>query len=109
MIPPKNISDCPVAATINLIGSKWKLFILRDLSGGVRRFGELRKNLDGISQRVLTQNLREMEADGLVCRRVFAEVPPRVEYSLTELGLSLQPLILAMAAWGSAYQKRFKP
>ena len=84
MIPKKNIQNCPVAVTVNIIGSKWKLLILRDLLSGTRRFGELRKSLEGISQRVLTQSLRDLEADGIVSRKVYAEVPPRVEYSLNE-------------------------
>lgn len=104
MISNKNFSDCPVATTINLIGNKWKLLIIRDLLGGTKRFGELRKNLEGISQRVLTENLRDLEKDGLLDRRVFAEVPPRVEYSLNETGLSLQPIIAAMANWGIKYK-----
>ena len=90
MISNKKILDCPVATTINLIGNKWKLLIIRDLLGGTKRFGELRKSLPGISQRVLTENLRALENDGLLERKVFAEVPPRVEYSLNKTGLSLQ-------------------
>lgn len=105
VISNKNNLSCPVATTINLIGNKWKLLIVRDLLNGTRRFGELRKSLDGISQRVLTENLRALENDGLIRREVFAEVPPRVEYSLNELGQSLLPVIGAMAEWGKAYQK----
>lgn len=105
MISNKKILDCPVATTINLIGNKWKLLIIRDLLASTRRFGELRKNLEGISQRVLTQNLRELENDGLVKRKVYAEVPPRVEYSLNELGRSLLPIISTMADWGNNYKK----
>lgn len=104
MILNKKILDCPVATTINLIGNKWKLLIVRDLLGGTRRFGELRKSLEGISQRVLTENLRGLENDGLITRKVFAEVPPRVEYSLNETGLSLRPIIAAMADWGTKYK-----
>ncbi len=104
MLPDKKILDCPVATTVNLIGNKWKLMIIRDLIGGTRRFGELRKSLTGISQRVLTQNLRELEADGLLDRKVFAEVPPRVEYSLNKTGRSLQPVIDALADWGTKYK-----
>ena len=104
MISNKKILDCPVATTINLIGNKWKLLIIRDLLASTRRFGELRKNLEGISQRVLTQNLRELENDGLIKRKVYAEVPPRVEYSLNELGRSL-PIISTMADWGNNYKK----
>ena len=104
MISNKKVLDCPVATTINLIGNKWKLLIIRDLLGGTKRFGELRKSLTGISQRVLTENLRSMESDGLLERKVFAEVPPRVEYSLTKTGLSLQPVITSMAEWGTKYK-----
>lgn len=106
MIPAKNDLTCPVAATINLIGNKWKLFIIRDLLSGTKRFGELRKSIAPISQKVLTQNLREMEQDGLIQRQVFAEVPPKVEYTLNTLGTSLKPIILAMAAWGTKYQQQ---
>ena len=105
MISNKKILDCPVATTINLIGNKWKLLIIRDLLASTRRFGELRKNLEGISQRVLTQNLRELENDGLIKRKVYAEVPPRVEYSLNELERSLLPIISTMANWGNNYKK----
>lgn len=104
MISNKKILDCPVATTINLIGNKWKLLIIRDLLGGTKRFGELRKSLPGISQRVLTENLRALENDGLLERKVFAEVPPRVEYSLNKTGLSLQNIISAMAEWGTKYK-----
>ncbi len=104
MISNKKILDCPVATTINLIGNKWKLLIIRDLLSGTKRFGELRKSLSGISQRVLTENLRDLENDGLVDRKVYAEVPPRVEYSLNQTGVSLQPIISAMAEWGTKYK-----
>lgn len=104
MISNKKNLDCPVATTINLIGNKWKLLIIRDLLNGTRRFGELRKSLTGISQRVLTENLRELETDGLLNRKVFAEVPPRVEYSLNDTGLSLKPIIETMAEWGTKYK-----
>lgn len=104
MLPNEKIMDCPVATTINLIGNKWKLLIIRDLTGGKKRFGELRKSLTGISQRVLTQNLRELESDGLIDRAVYAEVPPRVEYSLNAMGMSLKPVIDSMADWGTRYK-----
>ena len=104
MISKDKIWECPVATTINLIGNKWKLLIIRDLLGGTKRFGELRKSLTGISQRVLTENLRALENDGLLERKVFAEVPPRVEYSLNKTGLSLQPVINSMAEWGTKYK-----
>ena len=109
VISNKKIMDCPVATTINLIGNKWKLLIIRDLLGGTKRFGELRKSLTGISQRVLTENLRDLEKDGLVNRKVYAEVPPKVEYSLNETGLSLSPIINAMAEWGINYKKDTQP
>ena len=104
VISNKKNLDCPVATTISLIGNKWKLLIVRDLLGGTKRFGELRKSLTGISQRVLTENLRNLESDGLLDRRVYAEVPPRVEYSLNKAGLSLRPVIMAMAEWGTKYK-----
>lgn len=104
MFPNEKMTDCPVATTINLIGNKWKLLIIRDLTGGKKRFGELRKSLTGISQRVLTQNLRELESDGLIDRAVYAEVPPRVEYSLNVTGMSLKPVIDSMADWGTRYK-----
>ena len=104
VISNKKNLECPVATTINLIGNKWKLLIIRDLLNGTKRFGELRKSLTGISQRVLTENLRELETDGLLNRKVFAEVPPRVEYSLNDTGLSLKPIIETMADWGTKYK-----
>lgn len=97
---------CPIATTVGLIGNKWKLLIIRDLLDGTRRFGELRKSVAGISQKVLTDNLRTMEADGLLVRKVYAEVPPRVEYTLSELGYSLQPVLGSMSDWGVMYKKR---
>ena len=96
---------CPVATTVSLIGSKWKLLILRNLMARPWRFNELKKDLDGISQKVLTDSLRSMEADGLVTRTVYPEVPPRVEYALSELGESMRPIIDCMAAWGTAYKE----
>ncbi len=100
----KTLPACPVETTLTLIGSKWKVLILRDLMPGTKRFGELRRSIGGVSQKVLTAQLRDMEACGLVDRRVYAEVPPRVEYSLTELGRSLRPILDAMWAWGEAYK-----
>ena len=100
----KTLPACPVETTLMLIGSKWKVLILRDLMPGTKRFGELRRSIGSVSQKVLTAQLRDMEACGLVDRRVYAEVPPRVEYSLTELGRSLQPILDAMWAWGEAYK-----
>lgn len=98
---------CPVETTLTLISDKWKVLILRDLLTGTKRFGELKKSLGGVSQTVLTSQLRQMEASGLLTRKVYAEVPPRVEYTLTELGYSLQPVLEAMSDWGEAYKKRF--
>ena len=95
---------CPVEATLSLISDKWKVLILRDLLDGTKRFGELKKSIGSISQKVLTTNLRAMEEDGLLTREVFAEVPPRVEYTLTERGASLRPVVEAMRIWGEAPQ-----
>lgn len=89
----KELPACPVETTLTLIGNKWKVLILRDLISGTKRFGELQRSIGKVSQKVLTSNLREMEADALVERQVYAEVPPRVEYSLTELGRSLKPIL----------------
>ena len=96
---------CPVETTLSLIGDKWKVLILRDLMPGKKRFGELRKSVGGISQKVLTAQLRAMEESGLVHREVYAEVPPRVEYSLTELGESLRPILDSMRIWGEKYKQ----
>jgi DNA-binding HxlR family transcriptional regulator len=96
---------CPVATTVGLIGNKWKLLILRNLLAGPNRFGELRKTIPGISQKVLTDNLRAMEEDGIIVRTVFAEVPPRVEYKLSALGDTMRPIISAMETWGLGYQQ----
>lgn len=100
---------CPVETTLFLISDKWKVLILRDLNGGTKRFGELKKSVDGISQKVLTSNLRQMEESGLVSRKVYAEVPPKVEYTLTELGYSLRPVLEAMAVWGKEYKSKLSP
>ncbi len=97
---------CPVETTLTLISDKWKILIIRDLQDGTKRFGELKRSVNGISQKVLTANLRHMESNGLVSRKVYAEVPPKVEYSLTELGASLEPVISAMAAWGTDYKNK---
>ena len=105
MMTKDEMPACPVATTVQLIGSKWKLLILRDLLSRPWRFNELRRDLEGISQKVLTDSLRSMEKDGIVVRTVYAEVPPRVEYSLSELGKSMHPIIDAMADWGRAYQQ----
>lgn len=100
------IPECPVAATVQLIGNKWKLLIMRNLLVRPWRFNELQKSLDGISQKVLTDSLRSMEADGIVIRTVYAEVPPKVEYSLSELGESMRPILESMQAWGESYQEQ---
>lgn len=104
MLKKEELPDCPVATTVQLIGSKWKLLILRNLLARPWRFNELQKNLEGISQKVLTDSLRSMEDDGIITRTVYAEVPPRVEYSLSELGESMRPIIKAMEQWGINYR-----
>ena len=98
---------CPVETTLMLIGDKWKVLILRDLMPGTKRFGELKKSIGHVSQKVLTAQLRDMEEKGLVNRKVYAEVPPRVEYSLTDLGRSLKPVLDAMWSWGEGYKEKF--
>ena len=97
---------CPVETTLSLIGDKWKVLILRDLRPGTKRFGQLRASLGTVSQKVLTAQLRAMEASGLVVRKVYPEVPPRVEYSLSELGRSMEPILDALEQWGRAYKAR---
>lgn len=101
----QELPACPVEITMGLIGDKWKILIIRDLLTGTKRFGELRKSLNGISQKVLTNNLRDMEKSGLVHREIFAEVPPRVEYSLTDTGWSLNPVLDSMVKWGNSYRE----
>ena len=101
----ESLPACPVETTLMLIGDKWKVLILRDLLPGKKRFGELRHSVGHISQKVLTANLRDMEACGLLTRTVYAEVPPRVEYALTDLGMSLKPILDAHDHWGRGYQK----
>ena len=103
---PEQLPACPVETTLMLIGNKWKVLILRDLLEGTKRFGELKRSIGGISQKVLTAQLRDMEEKGLVRRTVYAEVPPRVEYSLTETGFSLKPILDAMGKWGQAYKAK---
>ena len=102
----KELPACPVETTLTLIGDKWKVLILRDLMPGTKRFGELKKSVGNVSQKVLTAQLRTMEESGLVNRKIYAEVPPRVEYSLTELGKSLKPILDSMRAWGEAYKAK---
>ena len=102
----KELPACPVETTLTLIGDKWKVLILRDLITGTKRFGELKKSIGTVSQKVLTAQLRDMEKNGLVHREVYAEVPPRAEYSLTELGKSLKPILDSMVVWGEEYKKQ---
>lgn len=99
-----NLPACPVETTLLIIGDKWKVLILRDLMEGTKRFGELKNSIGSVSQKVLTTQLRDMEAKGLLTRKVYAEVPPRVEYTLTDTGYSLKPVLEAMRCWGEAYQ-----
>ena len=100
----KTLPACPVETTLSLIGDKWKVLVLRDLMPGTKRFGELKKSIGSVSQKVLTAQLRDMESNGLVTRTVYPEVPPRVEYSLTALGRSLKPILDAMWNWGENYK-----
>ena len=101
----KPLPDCPVETTLTLIGDKWKVLILRDLLSGTKRFGELKRSVGNVSQKVLTAQLRAMETSGLLTRKVYPEVPPRVEYSLTETGYSLKPIMDAMWEWGAQYKE----
>jgi DNA-binding HxlR family transcriptional regulator len=105
MLTKEELPECPVATTVQLIGSKWKLLILRNLMVRPWRFNELKSNLEGISQKVLTDSLRSMEADGLITRTVYPEVPPRVEYALSELGESMRPILDSMKQFGLYYQE----
>ncbi len=107
MLTKEELPECPVATTVQLVGSKWKLLIMRNLLQRPWRFNELKKDLDGISQKVLTDSLRSMEADGIITRTVYPEVPPRVEYALSEIGESMRPIISAMEIWGNQYKKEF--
>ncbi len=106
MLTKEEMPACPVATTVALIGSKWKLLILRNLLARPWRFNEMKKNLEGISQKVLTDSLRSLEDDGIITRTVYPEVPPRVEYALSELGESMRPIINAMESWGLSYQEQ---
>ena len=108
MLTKEEMPACPVATTVQLIGSKWKLLILRNLLVRPWRFNELRKDLEGISQKVLADSLRALESDGIVARTVYPEVPPRVEYALSELGESMRPIMDAMEQWGIAYKKQLE-
>lgn len=104
----KEFPACPVETTLSLIGNKWKVLILRDLMTGTKRFGELKSSVGDVSQKVLTAQLRDMEENGLISRKVYAEVPPRVEYSLTPLGESLSPILSAMKNWGENFKETLK-
>ena len=104
----KELPACPVETTLTLISDKWKVLILRDLMNGTMRFGELKKSIGHVTQKVLTAQLRQMEESGLLTRKVYAEVPPRVEYTLTDLGYSLKPILDAMQQWGEGYQASFQ-
>ncbi len=106
MLTKEELPVCPVATTVQMIGSKWKLLIMRNLLVRPWRFNELKKDLEGISQKVLTDSLRSMESDGIITRTVYPEVPPRVEYALSELGESMRPIMDAMEAWGRAYKEQ---
>ena len=105
MLTKEELPACPVATTVQMIGSKWKLLIMRNLLARPWRFNELKKDLEGISQKVLTDSLRSTEADGIITRTVYPEVPPRVEYALSELGESMRPIMDAMEIWGTEYKK----
>lgn len=105
MLTKEELPECPVATTVTLIGSKWKLLIIRNLLERPWRFNELKKDLDGISQKVLTDSLRSMEEDGIITRTVYPEVPPRVEYALSDVGESMRPILTAMQEWGTNYKK----
>ncbi len=108
MIDYDNLPKCPVQTCLNFISDKWKILILRDLMTGTKRFSELKRSLSPVTQKMLTQQLREMEEDGIVTRKVYACVPPKVEYSLTELGISLSPVIDAMKNWGERFKQELE-
>ena len=105
----KKLPACPVETTLMLISDRWKVLIIRDLLGGTKRFGELKKSLGSISQKVLTANLRSMEESGLLSRKVYAQVPPKAEYTLTETGYSLTPVLDSMVEWGMSYKEKKVP
>ena len=104
----KDLPDCPVETTLMLLSHRWKILIIRDLLDGTKRFGELKKSIGSISQKVLTANLRSMEESGLLTRKVYPEVPPHVEYTLTDTGYSLKPILDAMLEWGNQYKEKVK-
>lgn len=105
MLTKEELPECPVATTVQLIGSKWKLLILRNLMDRPWRFSELKKSLEGVSQKVLTDSLRSLENDGIITRTVYPEVPPRVEYALSDIGESMRPILTSMKEWGENYKK----
>lgn len=105
MLTKDELPECPVATTVQLIGSKWKLLIMRNLLERPWRFNELKKSLDGISQKVLTDSLRSMEKDGIITRTIYPEVPPRVEYALSDIGETMRPILTAMQEWGTNYKE----
>ncbi len=107
-INKKELPDCSVETTLMLISNKWKILIIRDLFDGTKRFSELKKSINNISQKVLTSNLREMEKNGLLTRKIYPEVPPRVEYRLTKIGKSLSPILEEMDKWGTGYKEKIK-
>lgn len=104
---PNGTSECPLESALLVIGGKWKTILLSHLMGGTMRFGELKKNTVGITQRMLTRQLRELESDGLISRMVYRQAPPKVEYSLTPLGASLRPIVDALASWGEEHSPRY--
>lgn len=106
MLTKEELPECPVATTVQLIGNKWKLLIIRNLLVGEQRFGELKNGIPGISQKVLTDNLRALENDGLVNREVFPEIPPKVVYSLSEMGAKMKPILDVMKEWGEWYKEQ---
>ena len=106
MLTKEELPECDVATTVSIIGSKWKLLIIRNLLMRPWRFNELKKSLEGISQKVLTDSLRSLEDDGIIIRTIYPEVPPRVEYSLSELGESMRPILDAMGSWGREYKEK---
>lgn len=102
----KELPDCPVEITLQLIGDRWKVLIIRDLMTGTKRFGELKKSIGNITQKVLTSNLRAMEESGLLTRKIYAQVPPKVEYTLTDTGYSLDSVLNSMVKWGNEYKNK---
>lgn len=100
---------CPVAATVDVLGGKWKALVLYHLMTGTKRFNEMRRLIPDVTQRMLTRQLRELEADGIIDRLIYREIPPKVEYSLTALGVTLVPIIVAMRDWGEQFEARMRP